>query len=232
MYFKQLNLSCIRLLCLFLFFFHCHKTFGQPQFVSFIVESGKVTILNEKIPFSPAPVYSGFEKKEDRVITSVITLNTIIFPSTCGYSNGTVIITASGGTAPYLYTISIGWSQNTGNFPNLSPGTYTFTVSDATGQSTSIPVTVTNAIPGPTLNYVNSTLLTNCTSNDATVTVQGSGGTPPYEYSIDLVNFQTSNVFTNLNQGAYIFSVKDANGCIGTPLSVPIQPLASFTEKI
>jgi hypothetical protein len=58
---------------------------------------------------------------------------------TChGYHNGTVMINASGGTAPYT---------GTGTFTNLGPGTYTYTVTDANGCSTTITVTITEPPP-------------------------------------------------------------------------------------
>ena len=45
------------------------------------------------------------------------------------------------------------------------------------------------------------------------IVANASGGTTPYEYSIDAVNFVPSNTFSNLAAGAYSISVKDANGC-------------------
>ena len=45
------------------------------------------------------------------------------------------------------------------------------------------------------------------------IVANASGGTTPYEYSIDAVNFAPSNTFPNLAAGAYSISVKDANGC-------------------
>ena len=43
---------------------------------------------------------------------------------------------------------------------------------------------------------------------------QGSGGTPPYTYSMDFQNWQTSPTFSGLAYGWYDFWVKDANGCV------------------
>jgi len=39
------------------------------------------------------------------------------------------------------------------------------------------------------------------------------GGTSPYTYSIDGVNFQTSTDFINISSGAYVLTVRDANSC-------------------
>lgn len=56
---------------------------------------------------------------------------------------------------------------------------------------------------------------TGCTTQDAIITLTASGGTPPYLYSRNRVDYQTSNIFTGLCYGDYIFYVKDANGCVG-----------------
>ena len=45
------------------------------------------------------------------------------------------------------------------------------------------------------------------------ISVNASGGTGTYFYSIDGVNFQSSNVFPNLQSGQYTILVKDTNGC-------------------
>ncbi len=44
------------------------------------------------------------------------------------------------------------------------------------------------------------------------ITVTG-GGMPPYQYSIDGVNYQGDNYYTNLENGDYYISIKDGNGC-------------------
>ncbi len=44
------------------------------------------------------------------------------------------------------------------------------------------------------------------------ITATGTNGTPPYQYSIDGVNFQTANTFANLTSTTYTITIKDANG--------------------
>lgn len=48
------------------------------------------------------------------------------------------------------------------------------------------------------------------------ITVNVSGGNPPYEYSLDNTNWQTSNVFNNLKRGLQTVYVRDTNKC--TPI--------------
>jgi gliding motility-associated-like protein len=52
--------------------------------------------------------------------------------------------------------------------------------------------------------------------NDNTITVSVSG-LGNYEYSLDNINYQDSNVFTNLNPGEYLVYVHDKNECGTTP---------------
>ncbi|MCW3162405.1 gliding motility-associated C-terminal domain-containing protein [Chryseobacterium oryctis] len=53
-----------------------------------------------------------------------------------------------------------------------------------------------------------------------TVTVNVIGGTAPYKYSMDNVNWQDSNVFNNVSRGDHIVYVKDAYDC--EPINVNI----------
>lgn len=65
------------------------------------------------------------------------------------------------------------------------------------------------------VNVSESTLpvITKIDISENTVTIGVSGGTPPYEYSIDGFNWQSSNVFTNLTRGTYTIYVRDSLNC-------------------
>lgn len=83
-----------------------------------------------------------------------------------------------------------------------------------------------------TFTFTTTQLTINCTAlvSGNTMTINASGGTPPYQYSINGGPFQTSNIFTGLTNGNYSYIVRDANGCScsGTTsinsLNVFIQP--------
>lgn len=51
-----------------------------------------------------------------------------------------------------------------------------------------------------------------CYADDATITIVASGGTPPYEFSLNGGSFQTDNLYTNLGIGRVIVVIRDATG--------------------
>lgn len=139
-------------------------------------------------------------------------------PGTCGGSNGTITATGSGGTPPLEYSIDNGPFQSSGVFPNQPSGIHLVTVSDANGCMNSKEITLDNQSP-PAVEAI--TLSAACGIANGSVTATGSGGTAPYEYSIDAFTFKTGNVFSNLAAGTYTLYVKDAGGCYSTtPVTV------------
>lgn len=59
-----------------------------------------------------------------------------------------------------------------------------------------------------------------CNAIDGSITVSATGGEPPYAFSINGGNFQSSNVFSNLGPGLYSLVAKGSKGCSSL---VPVQ---------
>lgn len=148
-------------------------------------------------------------------------------PVVCnGQSNGTITVSASGGTMPFQYSLNGGPFQSNNTF-NVSAGTYTVTIRDNNNCTTTQTVHVTEP-PALTMN-LNATSASCDGGNDGTITVTASGGNAGYQYSIDGVNFQTSPVF-NVGQGNYIITVKDQLGCSSTGnITVGLNSNLTFT---
>ena len=67
----------------------------------------------------------------------------------------------------------------------------------------------------PLVRIANYIFPSDCNTADGSFTLFGTGGTPPYSYSIDGgVTFSNNNVFTNLVKGQYNCLLKDAYGLL------------------
>lgn len=136
--------------------------------------------------------------------------------TTCGANTGSITATGSGTSGPYTYSIDGTNFFPSGNFTNLAAGIYTVTVKDVNGCANTASITLTNT-NGPQLSYTNTNAT--CGSNTGTVTASATGGTSPYQYSINNgATYQTNNFFTGLIAGTYTLTVKDANNCVNSLL--------------
>jgi gliding motility-associated-like protein len=145
--------------------------------------------------------------------SSAIQLSVTSTGTTCKSANGSLSITATGGTSPYTYIITNYQGNTTGIFLYLRAGEYDIEVTDAEGKKAYDKVSLSNLYDPPTGVSTIYKVPSGCTTLDATITLTGLGGTPPYSYSIDHTNFQKSNVFKNLPAGSYLAAVQDNNGC-------------------
>ena len=158
-----------------------------------------------------------------------LTISVIVTNPTCTKNNGKIVINVTSGVAPFTYTITGFPVYPYGIFQYLAPGNYTVTVTDATSATATQNVTLVNQFTPPSASAVVNSFPTGCSNFNASVTVSGSGGLPPYLYSVDEITYQPGNFFPGLTAGIYRYSVKDANGC--TPnlgafpnLSIPMSP--------
>lgn len=139
--------------------------------------------------------------KHKRITFTATTTN-----PTAGGSNGSITINASGGTPPYQYSLDQGAFQSSNVFQGLSAGTHTIVIKDC--KNTLLYGTVTLA-GGSTISFTTS--LSNPCERDSngSITINASGGKPPYSYSIGGA-FQSSNIFYFLPAGTYTLVVKDS----------------------
>lgn len=141
-----------------------------------------------------------------------LNVNSTQNPLCTGGFTGSISVSASGGTAPYSYSINLGPGQQNGNFNNLPAGNYFIIMADAGGCQASLNLTLTN----PPALTISQQALSNVScngANDGSITVSSAGGTPGYTWSVDAGPFGASPTFNNLSAGPHIVTVMDANGC-------------------
>ncbi len=155
---------------------------------------------------------------------------------TCfGIEDGTftVNVTNSNGytlTYELTYPDTSTANNTSGAFTGLPQGDYTLTITQTQG-AVSCPFIETFTIGGPAdLPSGDAVLLQDYTClQQASIEVQNvTGGTAPYEYSIDGVNFVSgagAETFPNLTDGTYSITIRDDNDCTFTTNAITIDPL-------
>ena len=138
---------------------------------------------------------------------------------TCnGSANGSISISnISGGQGePYSVKLNVGGTYAaTSSYSSLAPGSYTIYVKDTAGCERTYPVTITE--PSVLIPQGGNNVPPTCyNSSDGQVAFSGGGGTSPYTYSLDGINYQSSGTFSDLPIGSYTGYVKDANNCVAT----------------
>ncbi len=130
----------------------------------------------------------------------------------CGEDDGFIEVLISGGNPNFEYSIDNGITfQGSNTFANLPAGIYEVIVEDFLGCRDVAEVTLFQA-GGPVLTTADVTM-PSCGNGDGTVFLNVQGGTAPYQYSVDGINYQTSAAFVGLAPGQYTFTVQDAAGC-------------------
>ncbi|MCS6906086.1 MAG: fibronectin type III domain-containing protein, partial [Bacteroidia bacterium] len=127
---------------------------------------------------------------------------------------GTSVVLRAPKVAGYRYA----WLRNNINIPlaNLdslvvnTTGNYRVRISfNGCPDTLSAPVTV-NFTPLPT---VSTTVVADSGQGTGKITINATGGTPPYLYSINNGPFTSQNTYSNLIFGSYSYAARDNNGC-------------------
>ena len=140
-----------------------------------------------------------------------------------GESTGSALAIPGGGTPPYTYTWNDVSNQNGREATGLAMGNYTVTVSDANG----CQIEQSTFINEPSIDLAVDFVPFDVTcygENDGSVDVIGTGGTPPYEFSIDGEYYNASNLIPGLTAGNYTLFIRDLYGCISQTEFVINEP--------
>jgi hypothetical protein len=147
-----------------------------------------------------------------------------------GDISGACNLTVTGGTSPYTYL----WSNGavTEDINNISAGNYSITITDSHGCTVVVNTVVTQPAVALNGSITSQSDVTVYGGNDGSVTISGSGGTTPYEYSLDGGNFQASGTFSSLTAGTYTITIRDAAMCTYDVMATITQPWIPLTANI
>jgi hypothetical protein len=136
-----------------------------------------------------------------------------------GFNDGSVDLTVTGiATPPYTYT----WSNGavTEDLSSLPAGIYTVTVTDSTGCSASLTITITE----PALFHASATSQNPVCYGAATGSINATvtGGVTPYIYNWS--NGAATEDLNNITAGTYSLTATDAHGCIANTSAQIVNP--------
>jgi gliding motility-associated-like protein len=141
------------------------------------------------------------------IATSLQVTLTVTDMSCPNANNGGITTGVTGGTAPYTYV----WSNaaTTSSLSGLSAGTYTVTVTDAGGCTTTGQATIQSSGGFTvTLTPTNESCANTC---DGSISSAVNGGVAPYSYT--WFDGSTGSSVQNLCPGNYLVNVSDNSGC-------------------
>ena len=169
------------------------------------------------------------------------TVSSTLNQTFAGACDGTAISAVNNGAAPYLFNWGSGLSSTTPQFSGLCAGSFTLTVTDANGCSTTATGSVgSDSVVGPCNGVVINVALTTTSASaglcDGAVLSTVAGGTAPYIFTWSN-GYHTSSL-ANACPGYYNVQIQDAIGCLGASnvfvqgdTTVPIPLMISITTN-
>lgn len=139
---------------------------------------------------------------------------------TCAVTTGSVGISGLPSTGNWTLTRNPGAVLSTGSgttytATGIPEGTFTYSVTNASGcvSPASASITVNAPLPVPAAPV--QTVDCSAGAGSAVVTVTSPVGTG-YQYSLDGGSYQTSNIFSSVNNGNHTITVRNASNCTTT----------------
>ena len=149
-----------------------------------------------------------------RITINVVSLDFLVdIQEPCGTDyNGEIHISDVNGDPPFIVALNGVEYTDKLNFEGLRPGTYTIQLTDGNGCRTSKSETLV-ARPYPEIDTVLVTH-TSCNMDNGRIEIKPVGSIYPFQYSINGIDFKSSNLFTALAPGPYRVFLKTSYGCL------------------
>lgn len=151
-----------------------------------------------------------YETIESNLCTSLPNIDALtILGTECGKATGSIEVISSSET-PVTFSIDGVAFQESNLFTNLVAQSYTITLKNDLGCTTSQSVTIEN------LNGINILVTSSpsgCNASNGTISVVASGGPEPYSYILNGSVTQGNSLFSGLSAGTYTVLAVDSDGC-------------------
>lgn len=142
----------------------------------------------------------------------LLNIPSITQPTCEGFKDATIVVSAQGGTMPYLYAINSGSTQSSNVFSQLPEGTYTLSVRDSNNCTHDTAITlqgypkiiVEDATPKPVSCFGFA---------DGQIKLTVTGGVQPLMYQIDSRTPVSVAAFFDLLAGKYRVRIIDDKNC-------------------
>lgn len=146
------------------------------------------------------------------IVFSVVSINN---PSCTPGNDGTIYVSATGGTGIFSYSIiPVGAQSTPGNFIGLGAGTYIITATDGNGCTATTNVSLTQP---PPISFTQAQAYgSNCQSDSIIVNAQGGTGTIIYSIQPAANQYSSGKFNGLLFATTYTITATDANGCTMT----------------
>jgi len=176
--------------------------------------------------FATATITTTATITEPGLLVANLSKTNVVCKNAC---NGTATAAPTGGTTPFTYVWNPG-SKITAAISGLCPNTYSCSVTDNNGCTSTGSVTITEPTALVTVTSVADTVCQNvCTG---TSSVSASGAISPYTYSWSS-NTATGPTATGYCAGTYTVVVQDANGCsVSNTIAVIQRPTIFYTLSV
>ncbi len=206
----------------------CANANGGTGVLSYLWNNGATSSCLQGIPAGTYSVTvsdeNGCSQQANFMLSNPVELAASVqaSPITCyASSNGSVTASAIGGTGSYSYSWSNGATGAT--ITGLSSGTYTVTVSDMNGCSSTGSASLTEPDEVTIMETVNE--ITCYNSSNGSICVDAFGGTGSFTYSWN-TGATGTQCLLNLSGGSYSVVATDANGCQATYAHEMFNPSA------
>lgn len=165
-----------------------------------------ISCVYDELPVDKVP-----EVVDCNTVTLSISVPSILDASVCGATDGRLVVTVTGGDAPYTYAIDDGEEQSSPIFENLSSKIYSITVFDKNRCSVQLDrvlITVTEFSVDFTQEHNSE-----CLDYNGAIGIVVNETNGPYQFKLDSGDFVATPQFENVKDGDHYVEILDIDGC-------------------